>query len=106
MNSIRDYRSLLVDFFKFYSEFDFGGQVISTYFGRAIPRLSYPKGDKDLEKLIENGQVINFRFAPVSIADNLNLSFNCAHGVGAKRLKKFIPFCKEAVEILKENLFN
>lgn len=102
MTLIDDYRDCLSDFFKFYGEFKFEANVISTFLGRAVPIANYPGGDEELLKYKD--QIKSFVRAPVNIADHLNLNYNCGHGVGKKRLTRFRPFCTVAVQLLDENL--
>ncbi|CRL06355.1 CLUMA_CG018877, isoform A [Clunio marinus] len=99
LESITDYKEHFVDFFDFYSTFDFRKNVICPYLGREVPIKSYPTKEPELNNYAED--IKNFLFADVNISEPFNLNFNVAYNVGKKRLQKFIPFCAHAVNLLE-----
>jgi hypothetical protein len=103
MERIEDYRKHLIDFFEFYRTFDFAGNVICPYLGRAVPIKSYSNELEDFQKFIDN--VKGFNKAAVNVADVLNLNFNVAYGVGKKRITKFVPFCSRSIDLLLSQSF-
>lgn len=99
MKAMRNYEDHRVGFFEFYEAFEFGVNVICPYLGQAVPIEGYPGNHEGLKKYKDN--IKNFNRAAVNVTDLLNLNFNCAHGVGAKRLKKFQKFCGHAISLLE-----
>lgn len=102
MSKMENYKDHLIEFFKFYENFDFTNNVICPYLGQSVPVNAYPANE---EKLFKYADIIkNFNFQAVNVADVLNLKFNCGFGVGKKRMNKFKHFCGHAIILLEENL--
>jgi hypothetical protein len=106
------YKAHIESFFEFYGSFDFEGNVICPFLGEAIPISSYRStdwvkpGDLDNNNMLEEykNNIRTFQETKVNVADMLNLNFNVAYGVGAKRMKTFKIFCAHAVDLLQTHL--
>lgn len=98
-----NYKDHLIGFFDFYRTFDFGNNVICPFLGKAVPIKSYSKDLVEFQKFMDN--VKGFNKQVVNVADLFNLNYNVAYGVGKRRIKKFVPFCAHAVNLLEEEFY-
>lgn len=106
---MHNYKDHLVDFFRFYGSFDFVNNVVCPFLGKAIPIRSYTDGHwTDAEAMVEfevyRDNIRTFRKEKVNVADLLNLNYNVAYAVGAKRLNRFQKFCVHSENVLMEKL--
>lgn len=104
MERMTNYKDHLISFFDFYRTFEFNTNVICPYLGHAVPIKSYSSDYKDFQKFGDSFK--NFNKQSVNVADLLNLNFNVGFGVGKKRIKKFVPFCGHAIELLGGHVIN
>jgi hypothetical protein len=83
---LRNYKAFVIDFFDFYSDFDFQQQFISVVDGRSY-NFSRVADNPDMQK-------------PMSVSSILENDVNAAKLVGYKKLDKFQRVCDEAADIL------
>lgn len=89
---IRDFQILVLDFFLFYSKYNFDVYVMSTHFGCSFIRSNYTYPNFIVGK-------------PMCVAGLLSQNYNCACHVSKKNLSDFINVCNISVEMLNANGF-
>lgn len=86
---MRYYYAHVRGFFRYYSNFNFEENVISTYYGYPVQKDEYqPKLDYD---------------SPMCVAAFLNQKCNTARNVTAAQVHQFMKVCEESYKYLADN---
>lgn len=105
-------QEILLDFFKYYSKFDFGLWVVSPFIGQRIPKIDFlndeflpPELDSYRHRLATDSNEKPFRIdLPMSVQDPFILNHNITGNVNQKVVKEFQILCQNSAEIVTTHL--
>lgn len=99
------YDTILLEFFKFYANFDYASYVICPYTAKATPKIEFfsPQSLPDVYDRYKTNDVPLRVETCVCIQDPFEHSHNTTSSVPTTKLEDFVAYCKLAIEIFEHS---